>query len=112
MEEWKENLDSNFIVEEVLFNLSKAFDSIPHDLLIAKLSADGLNSDSLCYINSYLKDRKQCVQINNKQSEFDTIISGIPLGSIFGPILFNIFFKDFLFLFQGPQFLIMRIIIL
>ena len=81
----------------VLTDLSKAFDCIPHDLLIAKLSAYGLSSDSLCYIYSYLKDRKQCVQINNKQSEFDTIISGVPQGSIFGPILFNIFFNDFFF---------------
>ena len=53
-------------------------------------------SDSLCYIYSYLKDRKQCVEINNKQSEFDTVISGVPQGSIFGPILFNTFFNDFL----------------
>ena len=96
IEEWRENLDKNFFVGAVLTDLSKAFDCIPHDLLIAKLSAYGLSSDSLCYIYSYLKDRKQCVQINNKQSEFDTIISGVPQGSIFGPILFNIFFNDFL----------------
>ena len=96
VEEWKENLDNNFIVGAVLTDLSKAFDCIPHDLLIAKFSAYGLNSDSLCYIY-YLKDRKQCVQINNEQSEFDTIISGVPQGSIFGPILYNIFFNDFFF---------------
>ena len=65
--------------------------------MIAKPSAYGLNSDSFCYIYSYLKDRKQCVQINNEQSEFDTIISGVPQGSIFGPILYNIFFNDFFF---------------
>ena len=51
------------------------------------------------YVNSYLKDRKHCVQINNKQSKFDRIISGVPQGSIFGPILFNIFFNDFFFFF-------------
>ena len=77
IEEWRKNLDDNFLVGVVLTDLSKAFDCIPHDLLIAKLSAYGLSSDSLCYIYSYLKDRKQCVQINNKQSEFDTIISGV-----------------------------------
>ena len=92
MEEWKENLDDNFIVGAVLTDLSKAFYSIPHDLLIAKLSAYGLNSDSLCYIYSYLKDHKHCVQINNKQSKFDTITSGVPQDSIFGSIFFNNFF--------------------
>ena len=67
------------------------------DLLIGKLSAYGLNSDSFCNIYSYLKDRNQCVQINNKQSKFETIMSDVPQDSIFGPISFNIFFNDFLF---------------
>ena len=65
IEEWRENLDKHFFVGAVLTDLSKAFDCIPHDLLIAKLSAYGLSGDSLCHIHSYLKDRKQCVQINN-----------------------------------------------
>ena len=113
VEEWKEKLDNNFIAGSVMTDLSKAFDSIPHDLLIPKLSAYGLNSDSLCYIYSYLKDRKQCFQINNKQSEFDTIMSGVPQGPIFGPILFfNIFSTTFSFLFQRLQFIILRMIIL
>ena len=81
----------------VLTDLSKAFDSIPHDLLIEKLSAYGLSSDFLCYIYPYLKDRKQCVQKNNKQSEFHTMISGAPQGSISGPILFEFFQLFFLF---------------
>ena len=78
IEEWRENLDKFFFVGAVLTNISKAFDFIPHGLFIAKLSVYGSSSDSLCYIYSYLKDRKQCVQINNKQSEFNTIISGVP----------------------------------
>ena len=96
VEEWKKNVDNNLIVGAVLTDLSKAFDCIPDDLLIAKLSAYGLTSDSLCYTYSYLKQHKQCVQINNKESEFDTIISGVYQGSIFGPILY-IFFNDFFF---------------
>ena len=97
VEEWKQNLDNNFIVGAVLTDLSKASDCIPHDLFIAKLSAYGLKRDLLCYFYSYLKGGKQCDQINNEQSEFDRIISGVPQGSIFGPILYNIIFKDFFF---------------
>ena len=101
-EEWRENLDKNIFVGVVLTDLPKAFDCIPHDLLIAKLAAYVLSSDSLCYIYSYLKDRKQCVQINNNQSEFDTNISVVLQGSIFEPILSNIFFNDF-FLFYSKS---------
>ena len=68
IEEWRENLYNFFFVGAQLTDLSKAFDYIPHDLLIAKLSAYGLSSDFLCYIYPFLKDRKQCVQINNKAS--------------------------------------------
>ena len=67
VEEWKQNLDNNFIVGAVLTDLSKASDCIPHDLFIAKLSAYGLKRDLLCYFYSYLKGRKQCDQINNEQ---------------------------------------------
>ena len=84
-------------VSHLFTDLSKAFDCIPYDLLIAKLSIYGLNNDSLCYIYSYLKDHKQCVQINNEQSEFDTVISGVPQGSILGPILSDIFLNEFFF---------------
>ena len=97
IEEWKENLHNNFFVGEVLTDLFKALDCIPHDLVIAKGSAYGLSSDPICYIYSYLKDCKQCVQINNKQSEFDTTRSVVPQGLIFGRILFNIFFNDSFF---------------
>ena len=65
MEEWKENLSNNFIVGAVLTDVSKVFGCITYDLLIEELSVYGLNSDSLSFIYSYLKDRKQCVQMNN-----------------------------------------------
>ena len=108
IEEWRENLDKNFFAVAVLTDLSKAFDCIPQNLLIATLSAYGLSNDSLCYIHSYLKDLKKCVQINNKQNEFDTIISGVPQCLIFGLILFNIFSMFFSFLFQKRPFIILR----
>ena len=76
-------------------DLSKAFDCIPHDLLVAKLHAYGLSEDTVTFIYLYLKRRKQGVKINNTESLFQILLSGIPQG----PILFNIFINDlFLFL--------------
>ena len=98
IEEWRDKLDQNLMVGAILMDLSKAFDCIPHDLLIAKLEAYGLDITSLTYIYSYLKGRKQSVRINNIYSIYLLILSGVPQGSILGPILFNVFMND-LFLF-------------
>ena len=77
--------------------LSKAYDCIPHDLLIAKLFAYGLNGNALKYIYAYLKNRKQCVRVNNVCSDFKDIILGFPQSSIVGPMLFNAIKNDFFF---------------
>ena len=76
-------------------DLSKAFDCIPHVLLIAKLSSYGLIGNGLKYIYTYLKNRKQCVRVNNVCSDFKDRTSVVPQGSIVGPMLFNAFLNDF-----------------
>ena len=65
VEEWKKHLDNNKVVGGVLMDLSKAFNCIPHDLLIMKLSTYGFDKTALKYIYSFLKKRQQCVRINN-----------------------------------------------
>ena len=97
LEEWKKHLSNNEVAGGVLMDLSKAFDRIPHDLLIAKFSAYGLDKTALKYIYSYLKKRQQCVKINNIYSGFEETVSGVPKGSIVGPILFNAFINDFFY---------------
>ena len=77
-------------------DLSKALDSIPHDLLIAKIHAYGFSKNSLVLFYSYLKRRKQNVKINNTQSIFQILLSGVPQGSMLGPFLFNIFVNNLL----------------
>ena len=75
-------------------DLSKAFDCITHDLLIAKRNAYGFDRKSLVFFDSYLIRRKLCVNVNNIQSTFQTLPSGVPQGSILGSLLFNMFIND------------------
>ena len=75
-------------------DLSKAFDCIPHELLIAKMDAYGFSENTLTFLFSYLKRQKQSIRINKKYSTFQLLSSGVPQGSILGPILFNLFIND------------------
>ena len=97
VENWKLQLDNKKYVGAVLMDLSKAFDCVPHDLLIAKMHAYGFDYDTLSLFLSYLKNRKQGVKVNNTLSHLMTMISGVPQGSILGPILFNLFTNDIIF---------------
>ena len=75
-------------------DLRKAFDCMPHGLLLAKLEAYSLSGNSIKIMRSYLTGRKQRVKIGNGTSEWADIIKGVPQDSILGPILFNIFLND------------------
>ena len=103
LEEWREHLDNNKIVGGILMDLSKAFDCVPHDLLLAKLAAYGIDDNLILYIHSYLLNRKQCVCIDNTLSEFNKVVSGVPQRSIVGPILFNCFLNDFYYFIENAN---------
>ena len=94
MENWKKSLEQKKFVGAVLMILSIAFDSIPHDVLIAKMHAYGFSIDAATLFYLYLKRRKQNVRINNTHSVFRILLSVIPQGSTLEPLLFNIFIND------------------
>ena len=78
--------------------MSKAFDCLPHELLIAKLHSHGFSLNVLRLIHSYLSNRRQGTKINESYSSWEEILLGIPEGSILGPLLFNIFMCDVFFM--------------
>ena len=93
----KNALDQGKEYGALLTDLSKAFDCLPHGLIVAKLHAYGFSIESLKLINSYLTERKQRVKINGQFSSWLDILLGVPQGSSLG-LLFNIFLRD-MFLF-------------
>ena len=75
-------------------DLSKAFDTINHSLLSAKLDAYGFSRTSLKLMENYLCNKQHRISINGSFSDWTEVITGIPQGSILGPLLFNVFLND------------------
>ena len=94
IEDWKQALDYEKYVAAILMDLSKAFDCLPHGLLLLKLKYYGLSENALKLMESYLSNRKQCVKLAGFKSDYQYILKGVPHGSILGPVLFNLFLND------------------
>jgi len=93
-EDWRACLDRREAVAAVAIDLSKAFDSVCHPLLLAKLKAYGYTHDALEIMTTYLIGRRQRVKLDGVHSTWRTIKTGVPQGSLLGPLLFNMYVND------------------
>ena len=100
VETWKAALDDKKHVGALLMDPSKAFDVIPHTLLIAKLNAYGCDENTLKLMYSYLSNRRQRTKLGTARSDWSDLSKGVPQGSVLGPALFNVFINDVYFVIE------------
>ena len=92
--DWFKALEAGQEVCSIFFDRRKTFDSVPHRLLVDKLTSLGLDAHIISCINSYLTNRKQQVLVDGKSSQDAPVLSGVPQGSVLGPLLLLVYIDD------------------
>ena len=94
MNDFTKLIDDGKAIDVVYLDFRKAFDSVSHERLLIKLATYGISSNILNWIRGFLANRHQKVRVGSASSESERVLSGIPQGSILGPVLFTIFIND------------------